>query len=144
MNEGKETIIKQTNSDNLLRLNRFLVRFPNELNIPEWWINKCKVLPRTKRLIITICSIIDNTRSAILTQKTAEEFLHRFNRIEEEKRIITIQDLSPFGTTVTKATYKNCQINCAYMSNPYDYSDNGVKCFDFIITFEELEEEILT
>ena len=117
----------------VLRRNRFLVRFPKEINICEWWIEKV-----TKHPIL-----FDNKISKKISITFRErgdcgdivfyEEIRKFNNLDKRDRNIVFEDLDVTGYPVNK----ECFINCKAKEIRFDTCDyNNDKTKKCVVIFE--------
>ena len=114
--------------------NRFLVRFPKEAFIPEWKIMKAKIT--TSAITVRIVCVVDG-------MNTCEEFTdfgRKFNELDGEKRIISIEDLDPTGNVVVSTDYCGCSFMCVLRDTKYDYNGDDLKTYDLIFPYESCIE----
>ena len=93
----------------VLRRNRFLVRFPKEINICEWWIEKVTKHPilfdnkSSKKISITFREY-DYCGDVVFYEK-----IRTFNNLDKRDRNIVFEDLDATGYTVNREYFINCK-----------------------------------
>lgn len=115
-----------------LRRNRFLIRFPKEINICEWWIEKVTKHPilfedkSSNKITITF-------RECGYGDVVIYKEIRKFNNLDKRDRNIVFEDLDVTGYPVNK----ECFINCKAKEIRFDTCDyNNDKTKKCVVIFE--------
>lgn len=142
-----------------LRENRFLVRFPSDLGIQEWWVKKAErpsmdiksveipflntstwVAGRYTWKSMTI-SLYDpqgpSASQAVMEwiRLVAESVTGRMGYAAGYKRDLEIEMLDPTGVVVSKWILKNC-MPLGYKGGNLDYNSDGLASIDVSIQMD--------
>ena len=116
-----------------LRRNRFLVRFPKEINICEWWIEKIIKHPilfdnkNPQKISITFRERGD-CGDVVFYKK-----IKQFNNLDKSDRNIVFEDLDATGYAVNREYFINCKAK-EIRFDTCDYNnDKRKKC---VVIFE--------
>ena len=151
-----DLLIKAPITYELLRKNRFLLRFPSDLGIQEWWVGNCS-RPSITQNATEIPFL--NTKNWVLGQYTWDEINITFRdpigpsasqavmewvRLHSEsvtgrqgyavayKRDLILEMLDPTGTAVSQWIIKEAMIKSAKFSE-LDYSGDDLATIDVTI-----------
>lgn len=92
----------------LLRKSRFLVRFPFQVGIQEWWVHRFKKSQilfdedALKTFTVTFREI-DGNGDAVFYDK-----FRRFNELGSNLRTVVFEDLDSKGCALTREFFTNC------------------------------------
>lgn len=122
---------------NYLRRNRFLIRFPKEINIFEWWIEKV-----TKHPIL-----FDNKISKKISITFRErgdcgdivfyEEIRKFNNLDKRDRNIVFEDLDVTGYAVNREYFINCKAK-EIRFDTCDYKNDKIKTCVVIFEYDDI------
>ena len=120
-----------------LRRNRFLVRFPKEINICEWWIDKVTKHPilfddKTPKKI----TISFRERSYCGDVVIYKEF-KKFNVLDECDRNIVFEDLDATGYPVNREYFINCKVK-EIRFDTCDYNNDKTKKCVVIFEYDDI------
>lgn len=120
-----------------LRRNRFLVRFPKEINIFEWWIEKVTKHPilfdnKTPKKI----SITFRERGDCGDIVFYEE-IRKFNNLDKRDRNIVFEDLDVTGYAVNREYFINCKAK-EIRFDTCDYKNNKIKTCVVIFEYDDI------
>ena len=151
-----DLLIKAPITYELLRKNRFLLRFPSDLGIQEWWVSNCS-RPSINQTATEIPFL--NTSNYVLGRYTWDEInltlrepigpsasqaVMEWVRLHSEsvtgrqgyavayKRDLILEMLDPTGTTVSQWIIKESMITSAKFS-ALDYSGDDLATIDLTI-----------
>lgn len=120
-----------------LRRNRFLIRFPKEINIFEWWIEKV-----TKHPIL-----FDNKISKKISITFRErgdcgdivfyEEIRKFNNLDKRDRNIVFEDLDVTGYAVNREYFINCKAK-EIRFDTCDYKNDKIKTCVVIFEYDDI------
>jgi hypothetical protein len=120
-----------------LRRNRFLIRFPKEINIFEWWIEKV-----TKHPIL-----FDNKTSKKISITFRErgdcgdivfyEEIRKFNNLDKRDRNIVFEDLDVTGYAVNREYFINCKAK-EIRFDTCDYKNDKIKTCVVIFEYDDI------
>ena len=121
----------------VLRRNRFLARFPKEINICEWWIEKV-----TKHPIL-----FDNKSSKKITITFRErgycgdvviyKELKKFNVLDKCDRNIVFEDLDATGYAVNREYFINCKAK-EIRFDTCDYKNDKIKKCVVVFEYDDI------
>jgi hypothetical protein len=138
-----------------LRENRFLLRFPSDLGIQEWWVSKAGrpkikmneqeipflntstwVVGRYTWELISVTlreTIGPSTSQAVMewVRLHSESVTGRQGYAAGYKRNCELEMLDPTGVVVSKWILVNCMISGDVTFSALDYSQNGLATIDF-------------
>lgn len=120
-----------------LRRNRFLIRFPKEINIFEWWIEKVTKHPilfdnKTPKKI----SITFRERGDCGDIVFYEE-IRKFNNLDKRDRNIVFEDLDVTGYAVNREYFINCKAK-EIRFNTCDYKNDKIKTCVVIFEYDDI------
>lgn len=120
----------------VLRRNRFLVRFPKEINIFEWWIEKVTKHPilfddkSPKKISITF-------RECGYGDVVIYKEIKQFNNLDKSDRNIVFYDLDVTGCAVNKEYFINCKAK-EIRFDTCDYKNNKMKTCVVIFEYDDI------
>jgi len=120
-----------------LRRNRFLIRFPKEINISEWWIEKV-----TKHPIL-----FDNKSPKKITITFRErgycgdvvfyKEIRKFNNLDKHDRNIVFLDLDVIGCAANMEYFINCKAK-EIRFDTCDYKNEKIKTCVVIFEYDDI------
>ena len=119
-----------------LRRNRFLIRFPKEINISEWWIEKVTKHPilfddkSPKKITITF-------RECGYGDVVIYKEIKQFNNLDKSDRNIVFYDLDVTGCAVNKECFINCKAK-EIRFDTCDYKNNKMKTCVVIFEYDDI------
>ena len=122
-----------------LRRNRFLVRFPEESNIQEWWVQSVRKNPfifgyDNDNVIVVKFREIDNWGDYRFIKE-----MKKFNELEN--RTIIFEDLDKTGVVLNREFYVNCEAINIYFT-PCDYKEDEIKYCTVVFKYEEVLDNL--
>ena len=121
----------------LLRRNRFLIRFPKEINISEWWIEKVTKHPilfdnkSSKKISITFREY-DCCGDAVFYEK-----IRKFNNLDKCDRNIVFEDLNATGYAVNREYFINCKAK-EIRFDTCDYKNDKIKKCVVVFEYDDI------
>lgn len=120
-----------------LRRNRFLIRFPKEINIFEWWVEKVTKHPilfdnkTPKKISITFREHGDCGDIVFY------EEIRKFNNLDKRDRNIVFEDLDVTGYAVNREYFINCKAK-EIRFNTCDYKNDKIKMCVVIFEYDDI------
>lgn len=120
-----------------LRRNRFLIKFPKEINISEWWIEKVTKHPilfdnkSSKKISITFREY-DYCGDVVFYKK-----IKQFNNLDKRDRNIVFEDLDTTGYAVNREYFINCKAK-EIRFNTCDYKNNKIKTCVVVFEYDDI------
>lgn len=121
----------------LLHRNRFLIRFPKEINISEWWIEKVTKHPilfdnkSSKKISITFREY-DCCGDAVFYKK-----IRTFNNLDKRDRNIVFEDLDATGYAVNREYFINCKAK-EIRFDTCDYKNDKIKKCVVVFEYDDI------
>jgi len=113
--------------------NRFLVRFDNDVKLPEWYVRKVNFYLVGKELDISICDCLierDGKKRPIIT-----EFTNLFAPFR-----ISIDHLDPTGVVLYTERYHGCKV-IEIIKGGLDYANDDMATIDLRIMYSDVTYE---
>jgi hypothetical protein len=113
--------------------NRFLVRFDNGIECPEWYVRRVNFYPFGKELNISICDF--------LTERNGKKrpIITEFNNLSVPFRI-SIDHLDPTGVVLYTERYHGCKV-IEHMKGDLDYANDDVATIELRIMYSDVTYE---
>ena len=121
----------------LLHRNRFLIKFPKEINISEWWIEKIIKHPilfdnkSSKKISITFREY-DCCGDAVFYKK-----IRTFNNLDKRDRNIVFEDLDATGYAVNREYFINCKAK-EIRFDTCDYKNDKIKKCVVVFEYDDI------
>lgn len=119
--------------NNVMFSNRFLVRFDNDVKLPEWYVRKVNFYLVGKELDISICDCLierDGKKRPIIT-----EFTNLFAPFR-----ISIDHLDPTGVILYTERYHGCKV-IEIIKGGLDYANDDMATIDLRIMYSDVTYE---
>ena len=135
--------IKMTENHKLdfLRRNRFLIKFPKEISICEWWIEKVTKHPilfdnkSSKKITITFRECGD-CGDVVLYKK-----IKHFNNLDKSDRNIFFEDLDVTGYAANREYFINCKAK-EIRFDTCDYKNDKIKTCVVVFEYEDIVDKL--
>lgn len=124
-----------------LRRNRFFIKFPKEINISEWWIEKVTKHPilfdnkSSKKISITFREY-DCCGDVVFYKK-----MRNFNDLDKRNRNIVFEDLDATGYAVNREYFINCKAK-EIRFDTCDYKDSKIKTCVVVFEYEDIVDNL--
>lgn len=124
-----------------LRRNRFLIRFPKEINITAGWIEKVTKHPilfdnkNSKKISITFKEY--DCCGDVMFYKE----IKKFNNLDKCDRNIIFEDLDGTGYTVNREYFINCKAK-EIQFDTCDYKNNKIKTCVVIFEYDDIIDKL--
>lgn len=129
------------------KLNRFLVRFPSEIGINEWWIESFKKPPYYlingkwgSTVAFKLRTIFSSNGEDWHPYMKDSEIIANFKKYNETNYdYILFEELDATGFTISKTKYTNPKFTKIDFDE-YNYANDGIKGYTLEMSFDDVIE----